>query len=235
MLNKAIKLFCFLGIAHKSLAQLNIKSMLRVVLIILVFFIPSVSYAQITDAKTIILKSRLKKPTCFVDVPATIELGEIQLASPGTNTSAEYFNNFNEFEIDIYCEEGLRSLSWIQLSSSGNPGEVATGGGAKFVSMISDNATDSDLLIQLGLAYLESDNTKVGVYDQNLNAWLAVMNAGAASNTNVKYCEGYPARTCRFKPVIVVGQKNTRKSKDNVFRATSNVYEQSVTFTLTYP
>ncbi len=235
MLNKVIKqLFGFL-LTNKTLTKSNVKKILRFVLVIFCGGVSSMAYANLTDQKVIILKSKIRKPTCFVDVPANIDLGEVQLASPAENKSVEYFNNFNELEINIHCEEGRSAESWVQLSSSGVPGEVVTGGGAKFVSMVSSETTDNSFLLQLGLAYLESDNTKEGVFDQNLNSWLAIINAGTTTNTKAKYCFGYPTRTCRFKPVIVAGQKDTLRGKGSFFRAASNSYEQSVTFTLTYP
>ncbi|YBQ81214.1 hypothetical protein ACOP3E_04965 [Escherichia coli] len=80
------------------------------------------------DNGDMLFKSTIKRSNCFVTVPASIELGEILAASTAQNSNSEYFNHFNEFDVDISCDGGASVNSWVQLSSPGSPGEVATGG-----------------------------------------------------------------------------------------------------------
>ncbi|MBB7656292.1 hypothetical protein HEM24_019545 [Escherichia coli] len=190
------------------------------------------------DNGDVLFKSTIKRPNCFVTVPASIELGEILAASTAQNSNSEYFNHFNEFDVDISCDGGASVNSWVQLSSPGSPGEVATGGGAKFISMAFSNGSSADSSLQLGLAYLEKDNTTVGIYDSNLNAYLAAINTGTVNTSSAKYCEGNSDRSCSFKPAIILNSKGMSSDgsgslTDNVLNG-PNSYEQSITFTLTY-
>ncbi|EFH7304839.1 hypothetical protein AAHE65_002758 [Escherichia coli] len=202
--------------------------------IFLNFLSSSFSYAQLADAKEVIFKTTRKMPTCSVSVPASIELGDIEITHGGQGSNVRYFNNFNEFSIDISCTGVFDVFSGIQLTSPGNPGEIATGGGAKYVSMISGNSSNSGTMLYLGLEYLEKDNTSVGAYDQNVNTWLAVINTGVDNNSTVEYCYDYKSnRKCRFKPIVMVEAKSSTSQGESLVNV-SNIYEQVVTFTLTY-
>ena len=190
------------------------------------------------DNGNMLMRSTIKRLDCIVSVPATIDLGEILAVAPEQNARTEYLFNFSEFKIDISCDGGASVNSWIQLSSTATPGEVATGGGAKFISMAFSNGASADSSLQLGLAYLEKDNTTVGIYDSNLNAYLAAINTGTVNTSSAKYCQGNSDRSCSFKPAIVLNSKGMNSDgsgslTDSVLNG-PNSYEQSITFTLTY-
>ncbi len=198
-----------------------------------------VSQLCIADEKgDMLLKATIKRPACYVNVSSMIDLGEILAASPESSQKKEYISGFSGFDVDISCDGGAAITSWIQLSSAGTPGELISGGGAKFISMALSNGSVADSSLQLGLAYLEKDNTSVGVFDNNLNAYLAAINTVADANSTSKYCQGNGDRVCRFKPVIVLNSQGINSDgsgslTDSVLNG-PNSYEQSITFTLTY-
>ncbi|YBQ81213.1 hypothetical protein ACOP3E_04960 [Escherichia coli] len=104
--------------------------------------------------------------------------------------------------------------------------------------MAFSNGSSADSSLQLGLAYLEKDNTTVGIYDSNLNAYLAAINTGTVNTSSAKYCQGNSDCSCSFKPVIILKSKGMSSDgsgslADNVLNG-PNSYEQSITFTLTY-